>query len=559
MATSGSSYSTLTEKEFFEHFMSAISGVSEDQKRNRLEVLEELQRRIKSNSVQDSEEAIRILLTMAKNQGYSRPESELIMESFLLFINKNGEYYKTILSGLKDQSKEASRIFLVFSKLVVQLDHKKKQEGIKPLVGFLMNSEALNDNGVSEVYDCLVRLGNENLGPEIIDAVFPHLDSLRICEIVFSVRLTAKFANHKLLPNMLKVLDKSEIGYFNGSCLEIEDEICQFIGRLADAQGIGPLLKLLKMRARKDQQYYHVSKALASVLDANPSCVDEILEAIYDERDDEKVISAILRSFASMEKSRIDIRKLLSNLHIDWLRTYIARDPIKEILVKGGKRSKPVLFEIMRQDDPRKYDFALQCLKEIGISNDELSTIFPQLPMLQIYNYFFKGNRKFPGDLNQIWREKEKLSDNVPGPGQTKLEHLILHVFTSFNFVTMNLGPFKIESVDIVCFYPETLDLFVVGCTTGVMKDDLAKMDALIKKMKIELPSLFEKCSITPIVVCSEIASIFPSDMEYADQNKIVIMQRTHIDTLLEMLNTSRKSSEVIEYLKIPKTMRQNF
>jgi hypothetical protein len=39
-------------------------------------------------------------------------------------------------------------------------------------------------------------------------------------------------------------------------------------------------------------------------------------------------------------------------------------------------------------------------------------------------------------------------------------------------FVTMNLSPFKLESVDIVCFYPETLDPFIVGCTIGVMKDD---------------------------------------------------------------------------------------
>ena len=51
----------------------------------------------------------------------------------------------------------------------------------------------------------------------------------------------------------------------------------------------------------------------------------------------------------------------------------------------------------------------------------------------------------------------------------------------------MNVAPLQLEAVDIVCFYPETLDLFVIGCTTGIVKDDLAKMDALIKKMKTEL------------------------------------------------------------------------
>jgi hypothetical protein len=558
MATANSSYSKLAEKEFFENLVKTISGVSEHQKRERLEVLEDLQRRIKCNLVQDCEEAIRILLDMARNQGYSRPESELIVESFLLFINKDDKYYKIILGGLTDQRKEASRIFLVFSKLVLHLNHKKKQEGIKPLLGFLMNSEALNDNGVSEVYDCLVRLGNENLSAEIADAVSSHLDSLRICEVVFSARLIAKFGNNKLLPNVLKVLEKSEKGYFNGSNVEIEEEICQFIGRLTDVQGIAPLLKLLKMRASKDQQYHNVITALARVLDSNPNYVADILEVIYDERRDEKVVSAILRTIASMEKPKVDVRKLLANLRIDWLRSHMSRDPIKDILIRGGKTSKPVLFEILREDDSRKYDFALQCLKEIGISTDELASIFPQLPMLQIYNYFFKGNRKFPVDLNQIWREKQKLGDNVPG--NTKLlEHLLLHIFAGFDFVTMNLGPFNVIGVDIVSFYPETLDLFIVGCTIGVIKDDLAKMDALVKKMKIEMPSLFEKCAVTPIVVCSEIASISHSDKEYADQNRIVILQSTQIDTLLEMLNTSRKSSAVIDYLKIPKTMMDSF
>jgi hypothetical protein len=33
---------------------------------------------------------------------------------------------------------------------------------------------------------------------------------------------------------------------------------------------------------------------------------------------------------------------------------------------------------MLRQDDERKYDFALRCLKEIGISNEEISEIFPK-------------------------------------------------------------------------------------------------------------------------------------------------------------------------------------
>ena len=545
METTGNSYSPLTEKEFFELLTHAISGASEDHRHKRIEGLVELQRRVISNSIQDNNEAIRILLEMTKKQGINRPESELVAKSLLLFINKDGNYYQTILNGLKGQDQEENLLFIVFSKLVLQLDYKKKREGIKPMVRFLMSRKVLNDTGVSEVYDCLVRLGNEKLGAEIVEEVLPFLESLRTCQIIFSVRLCAKFAGNKPLLKMLAVLDKSMTGYFEHYD-EIERDICQFLERVGDAQSLDILMKLLKVRY---QDYNHVSKAIASVLDANPTRIDDVLDLLYDERRDEKAIIAILRSLEKMEKSKVDVRKLLANVHIDWVKSYETSNPIYSLLLKGGKSSKPALFEILRQDDERKYNFALECLKRIGISNEEISAIFPKPSMLQIYEYFYKRKGNIPKNLSQIWKEKEKIRDNVPG--NTKwLEHLLLHVFLSFNFVPMNLAFLQIEGVDIVCFYPETLDLFVIGCTTGVIKDDLAKMDAIVKKMKIEMPDLLDKCSVTPIVVCSEIASIPPSDAQYAVQNKIVIMQHNHIDTLLEMLNTNRQSREIIEYVK---------
>jgi hypothetical protein len=547
METTGNSYSTLTEKEFFELLTHAISGSSDDHKLKRIERLEELQRRIGSNSIQDNNEAIRILLDMAKVQGYSQPESELITESFLLSINKDGRHYQTILNGLK--GKGQNLLFLVFSKLVLRLeDCEKKREAIDSLVAFLMTRDGLNDIGVNEVYNCLVLLGNEELSAEIVQAVIPYLDSLGICEIVFSVRLCAKFANCELLPKMLTVLDKSMKGYFDGHYSEIEQEICQFLKRVGDARSLTPLIKLLRTRSTGQTHTRSINEAIASVLDANPSSVDEVLDTLHDEPN-ENVVDDLLQSLEKMEKPKINIGKLLSVIRVKWWWRYPTRDFVHSLLVKSGKLSKPVLIEILRQGDAHKYDFVLQCLKAIGISNEEISAIFPKPPMLQIYEYFYKGRGTIPKDLSQIWKEKEKIRGNVPGKTNW-LEHLLLHTFQSFNFVTMNIAPLQIEGVDIVCFYPETLDLFVIGCTTGIIKDDLAKMDAMVKKMKIEISNLLDKCSVTPIVVCSEIASIPPSDAQYAVQNNIVIMQPNHIDTLLEMLNTNRQSREIIEYIK---------
>lgn len=542
MKTISNPYSTLTEKEFFALLVHASSGSSEDHKNRRVDGLEELQRRITSNSIQDKNEAIRILLDMAKKQGINQPESSLITESLTLLIKKYEEAFQAVLNGLGGHE---DRLLLCFSKVVFSLDYNKKRQAIKPLVGFLTTRDVLNGIGVKEVYDCLVSLGNEKLGKEIVKIVSPHLDSspLRICAIIFSVRLCSKFADHKLLPKMLKVLEKSMKGYFDGHSTEIEKKICQFLERIRDLQSLPLLMKLIKMRAD-----VHISKVIASILDAHPYRVDDILDMLYDERD-EKVIDAILQSFEEMDKTRFDARKLLPRIRINWWHSYPTSIIIYRLLVKWGELSKPALFEILQQNE--KYDFALRCLKAIGISNEELSKIFPKPPMLQVYNFLYSHaqSKKIPKDLNQLWEETEKLQEIVPGKTD-RLEHLLLHIFTSFNFVALNVAPLKMKSVDIVCFYRETLDLFIIGCTTGILKDDLQKMDALVKKMQAKTTELFDKCSVTPIVVSSEMASISPSDAQYAVQNNIVIMQHNHIDTLLEMLNTNRQSREVIEYIK---------
>lgn len=57
---------TIDEKELFELLTHAMSGSTEDHKRRRVQGLEELQRRIETNSVQDKNTAVSILLDMAK-------------------------------------------------------------------------------------------------------------------------------------------------------------------------------------------------------------------------------------------------------------------------------------------------------------------------------------------------------------------------------------------------------------------------------------------------------------------------------------------------------------
>jgi hypothetical protein len=538
-----SSLSTLTDEALFELLTVSASGSTEDVKKKRIVGLEELRKRVESKSIKDFSRSIDVLLEMTKKQGLSQPESSLIVDSLLLVVTENSDAFRRVLIGLEGQEQEESSLFIVFSRLVIKLERSMKEQAIAPLVRFLMRRNNLNDVGVKEIYECLVYLGNEKLSARIVIEVESFLGSLEVCAVIFSVKLSAQFAGIELLPRMHEVLEKSVRGYFDGHYTDIESDICRYFARVKDQRSIPDLLKLVKMRSKNDCT--QIGKAIAAVLDENPFRIDDVLDSLYDERYDKGFIDAILQSFQQLQKTKVNARKLLAKIHMNWWNQYPTTIYMHQLLVKNGKQSKSALLEILQQNE--KYDFALECLREIGVTNEELSTIFAHPLMLQIYEYFSKA--KFPRGLNQIWEEKQRLCEAVKADTD-RLEHLILHIFSAFNFVSMNLVPLKIRSIDIVCFYPETLDLLVIGCTTGILKNDLANMDAIVRRMENDVADVFDKCTITPIVVSTEIAAIPSSDKQYASQTNIIVLQRQDIDRLLEMLYTNRSGKEAIHYIK---------
>jgi hypothetical protein len=538
----------LPEEELFEILRHAAVGSSEDHRRRRIASLGDLQKRIYSGCLHNEETARDILLEIAGKSGDSSPESSIIADSLSALMNKNDIHFRQVLIGLKASKEEEQRLFQVFSKLVLKLDYDKKKEAIGSLVDFLVNSDSVNRTGTREVFGCLVDLGNQKLGAEIVCVTAPKLDLVfETCSIFFSVQLCSRFAGPEVMEKMLNVLEKSLSGYYDGQSPVIEREICEYIKRVDGLEDSVPLLNLIKKRSSETLQY--ASEALATVLDENTACIDYVFEWLYEERD-VNVINNVLRSFLEMKKQlkEPDLHKLLEKIRIEWWNNYPVRDTMPNLLEKSGEESKRILFEMIKHKE--KYDLALSCLKKIGVSRDELSAIFSKPPMLQIYHHFYKDSKCSLEDLNKILKEeKPKLSDNLSG-NTNRLEHLVFHILSSFNFVVLNVAPLKKLTVDVIGFYPETLDLLVIGCTTGTLKDDLAKMDEAVKKMRQEMPDLTKTLSTTPVVVVTSDASIFQTDEEYASRNDIIILQKADLDILLEMLATNRSPREATEYIK---------
>lgn len=384
------SYSTLTEQKLFETLMGAISGSSDDQEARRIAGLEELQKRISSKTLQNKEKAIKVLLDYAKVHGNNRPASSIITSCLVLCAQESEESFQIILDGLKGQEGE---LFLCFSKVVLSLDYKKKKQSIPILIDFLMSRAILNGIGMNEVYDCLVSLGDEKLSQEIVKVASPYLKSslVETCANIYSVRLCAMFAGHELLLNMIDVVKRSRDGYFRDHSHEIDRDVCHYFERVKDQNSLPILFDLLKVRT--NYLHDHITRAVAKVLDTHPNSVEYLIEALYDNRRNKQSIYAILECFTEMQAPKISASKILDNIRLNWWKEHPGlRYKLQLLFVKMGKLSIPILLEIMQ--DEEKYDFALECLKEIGVSNEELSKIFPESPMLQAYNFLYSEQKK---------------------------------------------------------------------------------------------------------------------------------------------------------------------
>lgn len=530
----------LAEDDLFKELDGTMQGTSQVDKGQRVEYLEELQKRINLDSIKNKEKAVDLLLSFARAQGSNSPENAIISESLSNLLNKNNIFISKVLSAL---SRRDPNLFICISKTAMQLNHEYQDKLISSLVGFLADSESINANGAQEVYESLLYLGKRHLSGEITKNALMYLNSPvhRIAAVVYSVKLCSNFAGPQIVSQIIDILEKSIKGYFDGMSNEIERDICLYFQKVKDSCGLESLLKL----AGKQDQNPDLYRALRAILDENPSRIDDVLDVLHDTRN-ENFINNILSAFEEMN-SEINIPKLVNAVRTRWWFAHPTNILMERIMVRNGDRSKATLLELIKDDE--KYSFALKCLRRIGVEDEELSKIFVRPLMLQVYDFFYGKRMKNPQSLSRMLQDRDRLGDALPGK-TTMLEHLILHLFSSYNFNSINVDSAGMRGVDLVCFYSKTLDLLVIGCTTGTLKNDLSNIEAIIERMRRDLSEVFKICIVTPVVISTETSTIPPTDAEHAMKIGTRILRIDNINEMLTMLNTGRKARDIIDFIK---------
>ena len=519
-----------SEEKILELLNRSISGSAT--KENRLLCLDALRKR---KTMKQIDEVMDLLLEIAKVHGMSTPESPMLIELISRLANSEDIALDLLLSKMV---KPNDALSYCFARIIRNLEDAKKNKCIQCLLSLLMRCDSFT-NITKEMYQTLVTIDNEDINKEVVKASLPYLRVSDSFKVVYAVKITSKLASEFLL-EIESVMERALKGWYDGHQVEILKNICNYLGRIKDERTIPHLLQILKSDLKLNDI---TPKALASVIDSYPKAIVKIWEFLEKEKEH---YPSILTVFAEMGTT-IDLEKLFSVVDID-LSKWQPRKALRTIIIKAKEQGKPLLLEMVKDEDQTRYEFAIDCLGEIGVSIEEYSKVFEKSPILQVYEFFYKQRQEIL--LENLWKEQDLLGKNVKGAQIKKFEYLIQNFFSALGFVTLYVDPSGREGVDLVAFAPTEPYILIIGCTTSILKNDLEKMCLTLNEMEDTLGALLLKYHILPVVFISKRVEVSSVDSKYAGENDIAILTQEETTTLLNMLRTNRSSKEIIKRIE---------
>ena len=519
---------TWTEEEIVSLLKTAISNSTVDASHKRVKCLDELSRR----TIEDVENIKEVLIEATRAHGWSDPESSMLIQ----ILSKLAETHDVFFEELMDElvKKEQTQAFLVcISRLIGKLDPEKKRKSVKFFVRALMSKDSFT-SATDALYKTLISIDDIKTRKETAKSILPYLDSADVLQVFYAVRIASELGNRDLIPKLCVVLDRSIAGWYDGHRNDIQKNICYFFERVKDIRSLSCLVKLIESNPSKEAY-----TALASLTDEYPQATHEIERFLLDE----KRYFLALHVLNQMSKPRIGLDQLFAvtskNLGIASV-----RETLKDIILKIGEPAKQKLLEMAKSDEEEEYAFAMECLTEIGVSVDEISSVLGKNPVLQLHDFFYEKI-----ELEQLWQDRRKLGETIKKSAIQKFDHFVLNLFNCFGLIALFVDPAGKEGVDVIAFSPSTPHLIIAGVTTGVLHDDLPKLNQTLIEMRRELPQLAKRYDVIPIIFTSKDTQPHESDIEFAKKNGIIILTANEIRKLLEMMKTGRRASDLIHFL----------
>lgn len=490
-------------------------------------MLEQLSR----TPIRNVENVADLLIIMSERFGFTDPESELIVKILSQLADSRQEVFEKVLAATS--GKQAQKYVAI--RTIRRLSNDRKHRSIECIVSLLMQGE--NNPEAKEAYETLVTISDPKINEEILRLVKPYLDYSDAHQAEYATRIICKLGDKRETPTICKAVERTFMNWYQNHYVQqtMRKEICGFFAKNPDKAALSFLLEILRKDPRTEAQ-----QALANLLDSFPGALEEVMKRLYE---DELRIH-ILYSLRDMKTTKVDFEKLLHLLPVGYLQES-TRDALGSVALRAGENVKPMLLKMLQSRRKEEYDFARNLLKQTGVSSDEMASYCETSIVGKVHDFFYGENF-----LVDLWKNPDRLRTNMKGQTNS-FDYLVLTLFSEFNFPTLYVELAKRnEGVDIVAFSPSTPQVFVVGCTTGVVKDDLQKLVATSNELCSHLKRLKDKYEIVPVLFVAKNLVIHPADRQYA-AGKVCVLHQSEIEEIIAMSRTARNSRDLIQYMEV--------
>lgn len=490
--------------------------------------------------ITNASRAVEVLCEIVRKLGTVQPETTIVTKYLAKAAHSGGPALERLRKLIDERHTGAIQCgYLVLASL---------GERAQVLLGQSLSKEILRRDTSDSLTEGLVRalkeLKNLDARRAVTEELSKSLDSPDGLRTRNAVAILSHVGDRSLESALLKVLRRLLDGYYGGHTDAIGKDLCSYFTRFQTKAAVRGLLRGVERRWQRC-----FAEAVAAICDRYPETQANLLRLARN-TSDVSVKVECLYALATIQKTKPSVREIAGIVEEgDLLKYDSVRVDFKKVLLRNPRESRPIPLEMVRSDDERRYEFALEVLKEMHVPIEEISRVLGFNPVVAMYKYFFGGPADSLG-LEALWGTREKLGDGVRGT-TTKFEHLLRHLLSCLGFITLDVSASRRPGVDTVAFSPTWSHVLLLGSTTGVVGDNLGKLANTVTEVRAALGELARKIEILPIVATSMAAEINPKDQEYAKRNGIVVLQEMDVDRLLGWVNTNRSYKKLLLYLEV--------
>jgi hypothetical protein len=523
------------EKELLDILTSTSGNTGTDAHHLRVELLSEILAR---PSIVDQQGCLAVVIDIARKHGSSKPEGLMISQLLRALVAKNPYLLSSLL--LEFRNKELSLQFTSCATVVIKgLGVDEKGFSIEYLTSALLAQPSVT--GVAnDLIDALSSMSEPRLAAEITRTLAPELTKADPVRVLLSIRVLSRIGSRDLINLVLSVLERALDDWYGVQTAEIQFHVLTYLARNPDEKALPSLMKLMQVRP---------SGELVATLKSfqYPSVASTLLELLQESMNDFRRYETMRwtsMALSEIDPKLIDVKKLITNDSI--FKNSEPRFHAKKVMLALGEQAKPLLIDLLKDDKPERFEFALECLAEIGLTADEASGVFKENPANSLYEFFY-GKK-----MIDIWDETDSatLGSTLKRSDLKKIDYFVLSLLSAFNLLTIYVDPSGKPGVDVLGLSLSSPHLIVAGATSGPLKDDVSKLLRTLSDMRTKIGELMARHVVFPVIfTLTPIQNLSPNDLELARQNGVIVLGRDDIGKVLSMARLGRSTRELIAFL----------